>query len=146
MKPRECFQISIASRSRSAMGTDVPALFPKVPPELQYDINEGFSLAEEDPPCSSVDVTHHGMESSFAVCKYVLKCTNMALVHIHVRIGGKFECLLLARTPLVERGIQLIYIYQVGAVNNNNPRLTPVETRASMGIGTSRRDTPSRPR
>jgi hypothetical protein len=49
------------------------------------------------------------MVCSLALVKYVLKCIDMAKVHVHVRIGRKFECLLLACMPLIERSIQLIY-------------------------------------
>ena len=59
----------------------------------------------------------------------------MALVSIHVASGQKLDVLLYARTPLTESGIQLINYVSIDL--NINNRLTPIATKATIGMGTS---------
>ena len=59
----------------------------------------------------------------------------MALVSIHVASSRKLDVLLYARTPLAESGIQLINYVSIDL--NIDNRLTPVATKATIGMGTS---------
>jgi hypothetical protein len=86
LKPKKALH-SISSRLSSAIG--IPEI-PSTALEVRQFISEKHSALENEirgSPCLNVDVVHHHMKSHGAAIPNVMKCVDMSLVHINVRIG-----------------------------------------------------------
>ena len=59
-------------------------------------------------PGLSIEVGHHKMECIVKPRANLIECIDMPLVHVKIGIGGKFNSLLGASTPLAQGRIELL--------------------------------------
>jgi hypothetical protein len=112
----------------------------------RHTVNTASGHTRVDSPRHWIYLTHHRVKGPAASVFDLFKCIDMAEIYIQVAVGREFFNLLLTREPLVYVGVDLLAIRGISLLSHGLWNwLTAVDTRATIGIGTSRRLCPSAP-